>query len=293
MTIQPSGIDSLKGDFPSDDARPLYEELAEIWGVREVSPLSADEIELLRSSHKSGNTDDFEALLDDTTTEFLATRNPQFAQNIRAMRATQNPELQGEIRDRQLALYDQAKAIILETAGISEDASKSDLDRAREAITVRLQSAYERDGDHYDPLATLKILQEDEDGQEVFTYPNGLFPKETDDRWSAYIDAVKRHVQVSNKLANGLAAQGDVVQADYERRMAHNALARDLQHMLGKPGDDFEEYRKLAAKMREQRFPSVETSEKSRTNLMIGTSAIEAMHSHLLPHDAVYGGVDW
>lgn len=285
--------ESFRGDIPSDDARSPYDELAEVWGVPEIAPLASSELGLLRGSYESGNKDDFEALLDDVTTDFLSSNNPQFAENIRAMRATRREDEQRDIRDNQRLLYEQAKGIILETAGISADASKSALDRSRDAIRERLQLAQQRDGEAYDPLSALSMLQKDEQGQEIFVYPPGLFSSETDARWRAYLDAVKRHVAASNKFQLGLASQKDVVAADFERRMAHNAFARDLQYILGNPEDDFEEYRKLAVKMREQRFPSVETSEKSRTNLMIGASVIEAMHEHLLPSNAVYGGSDW
>lgn len=244
----------------------------------------------LKDAYESGDREAFDMQLDDVATDFLSANSPDFLKNIQEMRRTTNETTQQQIKKRQLALYKEAKEIVAELADLPPQASLSDIEDAKARIQDKMGRTYEADPDNFDPLTSLGILSFDEANQERFTYPRGLFPQSTDAKWQRYLDAVAQHKKAVNSLARGTASKDDVVHADRDRRIAHNSIARDVKYLLSFPGDDIEEPRRLVVKMRESRFPNVDTSEKARTNtaLRVGSTVIKGLREHLLSDHEVY-----
>lgn len=160
-------------------------------------------------------------------------------------------------------LLERAKQAVLDHAKIegTMDAYKI----ARDHIVEIVERDRELNGDLSKPLLALGILCEDQKGSERWVYPRGLFPEETNAKWQSYIQAVKQHVFKAENLQYG-GAQSEVVDADRSRRVAHDAISRDVQTLLGfeDTEEGFEEARSLVAKMRENRFPTVDTGESAR-----------------------------
>lgn len=256
----------------------------------EASPISSEEIERLRESYNSGNADDFEAYLDDLAADFLAENSDEFKRNIAAMRKSRSSSEQSFIKQGQLALFDKAKRFLLELAGLSTERHKSDVEIAKEHIQNLLTDAQSRVGEDFDPLVELGILKVGEDGKEAFVYPNDLFPESTRVKWRAYLDAVNNHLRTSNDLKMGIATPNDLQVADNYRRISHNTVSMEIKDLLGLSWD-LEDARNLVTKMRENRYPNVQTGEKGRTNdaLQEGMAVVRAMREHLVPnYDSLY-----
>lgn len=253
--------------------------------------LDEGQLRVLKDLHAKGG-EDFDMYLDDTVSGILQ-GIPEFVENIEKLRGGGDV---GKVRERQNELYEGVLGGVLRAAEIAEHQAKSEKESRRDILRTKLVAAQAANPETFDPLTTLGILQKDQDGNEYFSYPKGLFAKETDSRWHTYLDAVRQHISTVNKFERGHSNKADLVSADNTRRIAHNALARDLQYYLGLPGHDLEDYRRLAVKMREQRFPNINTGERERTNksivvaLRIGETVTNALHEHLLPPDAIFGG---
>ncbi len=122
---------------PEEASTSLYDSLSEIWGVNIVRPVPADALTSLKKAYE-GDDDDFSILLDDIATDFLSTNNADFQNNIKSMRSTKNPDEQQNIKDKQLNLYAQAQNVILDVAGIPQEASKNSLEHSRDLIRSKL-----------------------------------------------------------------------------------------------------------------------------------------------------------
>lgn len=199
---------------------------------------------------------------------------------IRSKTATQQAKRAAAADNR--ALNSRAQQIILDQAGI-HDVIVDEIEHTRHQISQLVAKYKAENGETADPLLALGILQRDKDGKDRFAYPRGLFPPSTTKKWHAYIRAVKEHIEAADLLEKGGArgVQGFVVEKDRARRAAHNAVSRDAQKLLGfaDTDDGFEEARRLMAKMRENRFPTVETGEQSRIARQIGGSVLALLRN--------------
>jgi hypothetical protein len=248
---------------------------------------------LLELSRDETKTEQFEALLDDLTYEALSD-NPEFLENIKIVTEhTVSREQQKEVTDRQRVLFDEYKAAILRQAGVSSEHVKSEMSTAKERIKslVEAELATDPGSRPHEILLSLGMLTEDDEGQEIFTYPEALFPKSTDAKWSTYLETVRTHLKIEKAVKAKLRAPVELEEADTARRIAHNAVSRDVDELLGfekLPSSewDFEKTRELLAKIRDSRFPTVETGEKFATERaviqgLIGEHAIRALRTRL------------
>ncbi len=265
------------------------QDLQEKWGIDHIAPPSTSILQSLKDTYEQGDSEAFEMFFEDIAADFLSNNSPEFTKNIQNMRRTANPEAQQRIKDRQLILFKEAKEFIADLAALPAHATLTEIEAAKARIHHRLITSLQRDPKNFDPLSALGILTTDDKGTEHFTYPRGVFPAATDAKWYRYLDAVAQHIKAANALSRGTSSQSDVEHADRDRRVAHNSIARDVKDLLSLPGDDIEESRRLVVKMRENRFPNVDTSEKARTNeaLRIGATVVSGMYEHLLPRNTI------
>lgn len=214
--------------------------------------------------------DQFEEFLDDLVYNSLVD-DEEFMKNAKRMRSGRaSKDEQLEIKDRQNSIFNTRKAIVVEAANLPTEAGLDDIQKSKMKV-ADLISEYEGSHDgELDVLLALGILTKDEAGREVFTYPTGLFPATTDKKWEIYLESVRNHIRKSRGVELGTLDKVEVEDADTIRRTAHNAISRDVDMILGLselPDNrwNLERTRALVAKMRDLRFPTVETAERDRT----------------------------
>lgn len=137
-----------------------------------------------------------------------------------------------------------------------------EIEHAKLQISKIISDDQKQHGTESDALVALGILSQDEEGVERFSYPRDLMPSSTNEKWHEYLKSVKAHVIAADQHDS----KGTIMALDHARRYAHNTIARDVQALLGFDDSDegFEEARKLVAKMRENRFPTIDTAERDR-----------------------------
>jgi hypothetical protein len=247
-------------------------------------------VELYRNEEQH---EQFEEALEDLAHKALQ-ENDEFVKNARIMRSrTVSPEIQKQIRDRQHQLLDSYKQAIVREAGLSTEASQTEIEAAKQHVKEIVEAQVEKAGavDALDILSTLGILRKDKDGNETFFYPSKLFPKDTNDKWTTYIETVRNHLKIGGLVKLKQAAPEELGEADKVRRIAHNAVSRDVDEILGfenLPDTrwDLEKTRELLAKMRDTRFPNVQSGEKFVTEKavvegVIGAHALKALTTRL------------
>lgn len=239
---------------------------------------------LANNNHQVDPAEDFSLLLDDVVTDFLHANSPEYAENIRIVHSNiLAPEVRYAASTRQNILFGITKRAILQSAGISLERGISEDERYRDNIRQQLAVAQERDGNNFNPLRELGMLIQDQNGQDYFRFPRDTMPKGTVSKWQTYIDAVRAHVDAENKARDGRGGPAALHEADIHRKIAHDSLTRDLMGLL--EVSDFDEMRKTVAKMRDSRFPNVDTDEAARLNRKIadGIGGAAAIRGRLLP----------
>lgn len=166
------------------------------------------------------------------------------------------------IRLRQRELYEEYKATIVSLAGLPDSYGLDEQEIARDRIKSIVEKSAETNSTN-DVLIALGILSIDEDGKEVFTYPAGLFPPRTDMNWKIYLQKVRVHLKVQADVKAGRAAKTEETNPDLLRKMTHDTVAKDIDELLGI--NDFEWTRRMVAKMRDTKYPTVETAERDKT----------------------------
>lgn len=247
--------------------------------------------DLLELSRNPDAKSQFEDLLDDLAYEAL-TQNEEFMANREVLHSKSHdgPEIL-KVRNRQRELFAQYKEAIVLEAGVPTERSKSEIDAAKKRVQELVQAEVTRNpsAEPSDILKVLGMISLDKQGNEIFVYPENLFPPSTDDKWATYLETVNSWVRLKSAVDDGLRDFHELEDIDGTRRVAHNAVARDLDEILGlgKLPDsewDFVKTRNLLAKMRDARFPTVETGEKSVTEKavlkgVIGQHAIKALRT--------------
>lgn len=234
----------------------------------------------LKKLHESGNTEDFDQGVEDVAFELLE-NDPEFIDNIeqlKKIRLRGDLEAETKIRSRQKSLLDEAKVNILNEAGLSGYETSSEFNTAKTNIAERIKTFLENGGSQEDILKELGIIKLDANDKERFEYPQGLFPEQTDTKWGVYLQKVAEHIRSSRSAESGVGSRHESEQADHIRRLAHNAVTRDVHELLGfdalEEGSwDFQQTRRLLAKMRDHQFPTIETGEKFRTTDQIMKAA--------------------
>lgn len=232
--------------------------------------LEAGALEKLRTLYvESGSDIDngrFLEYLDDLAFAVISeTHSDEVRRNIRLVHSG-NPKEQQESKASQLALLEEAKLAIVAQAGMPREAALSAHEKAKKAIATILSTIPEETS----ALACLGILKLDNNGEEYFAFPARLMPPDVVLKYDTYISRVQRHIEISNGLKMGTTSQQDLVEADRQRRAAHNDVSLALQQILQLRHDNGEswsqaEVRRLVAKMRDARFPNQDTDEKRRT----------------------------
>ncbi len=217
-------------------------------------------------------------------------QNEEFSANIKKMRTR---KLTDDEVSRQRELLSQYKETILNEAGIPTELSKSEMEVSQQKIRKLIEAELVKnpDSEPLDILAALGMLQVDKDGNEFFTYPDNLFPPTTDRKWDTYIESVTEWIRLK-KIAKAEPHRiKEWNDADGDRSKAHDAAAHDVDKALGLdnlPDSqwDFIKTRELLAKMRDSRFPTEETGEKSVTQRAI-LQGLMGVHEGLMGVHAI------
>ena len=216
--------------------------------------------------------DGFQEALADLAYDALD-QNEEFTNNIKRLRSPGLPGAEdASIRARQKELFEEYKRAIMSEANIplgdGVDAIEGARAKVSHLLTETLQGTQNADIDEV--LGALGITVVDDEGRTRFNYPEDLFPVQTNNKWKAYISAVMIHLRSVDQLRDGRGSKDEVEDADRVRRIAHNAVTTDIDAILGLSNLDdtqwdFEKSRKLVAKMRDAKFPTVETRESQLT----------------------------
>lgn len=224
---------------------------------------------------REGSSETFNEALDDLVYE-IAFENPEYVENANKLKSGRLSEQQArELAQAQREMISEIRHLVMQETGISTEEAGSDIEKAQAAIAGKLKGinleemANDEQSDAV--LRSLGILQEDENGHAVFTYPAELFPDSINEKWDAYIASVENHLTIEKKVKRGDTPREDLQNADRIRRFAHNAVTSDLDEAFGfKSLPDskwnFEDTRRLVAKMREAKFVGTPTSESKITS---------------------------
>lgn len=282
-------VTSPEKHSPDDDSPEAM--IERVMALYDFDRTSLDDlIELSRDETKK---EQFDVLLDDITYEALS-NNAEFLENIDIIKEhSSSKEKQTLVRDRQRQLFEEYKQAILRQAGLSTEHAKSEMSLAKDRIKTRIERLLETDpgSEPHEILRELGMLAEDDKGREIFVYPEGIFPKSTDEKWATYLESVRTHLRIEKAVHAELREAEEGVEADKARRFAHNAVSHDVNELLGfdklpESKWNFEKTRALLAKIRDSRFPTVETAEKFATERavlegLIGEHAIKALRTRL------------
>lgn len=268
-SLQKPHIEHSYSDF---ELQELSERMSALY---EPLTTKQDELKQLYEDSKkdAGKLELFTDLLDDIAYKALE-KNDTFTQNITAMRKA-SPDEQIRIRDDQRAMFNDVKTMILREAGIRDFEDERDLEVAKAKIREKIQPLLDNSSvSEANILEALEVLVVDESGDKIFHYPDGLFPKATTEKWNNYLAAVRQHLRTKRNVDTGVGDRKDEEQDDAMRRIAHNAVSEDINELLGLSGLpdaewDFEKTRKLVAKMRDERYPTIETAEREVTEKAI------------------------
>ncbi|MDB5170090.1 MAG: hypothetical protein JWN82_486 [Candidatus Saccharibacteria bacterium] len=271
-----------------DSIEAMVQRVQELYGIERTA---LDELRDLAGN--PAESERFDVFLDDLTYGALA-ENEEFNDNRMRMATGKLPQdKQLELRNKQRELFSRYRQGIIEEAGLPTETALTDAEKSKKKIqTILSEVADQHEATQpVKALEALGIITHDKDGKEIFTYPTGLFPSSTDNKWDVYLASVREHLGVKRDVAHGIVDRTKLGEADTMRRMAHNAVARDVDDILGldklnNSKWNFEKTRNLLAKMRDSRFPTVETAEKFVTEDavlegVIGLHALKTLHTKL------------
>ncbi len=236
--------------------------------------------ELLQGEGVDEKQADF--LLEETANSILDRFSSEYHRNIEIVRDRRvGREDRLTASRRQEDLFALARQDILAAIGMQGDSYNRDY-LQKENIRKILSEASERDGSSFNPLRALGFIVENEDGQDVFRFPEEIMTSEIDAMWKKYISSVQEHLRASSGLSSGHSTPEKLIETDNKRRVAHDSLAVALQALLGM--DDFDELRSMVTKMREGAFPGVKTGEEARLarKLTEGLTVTDALRESLL-----------
>ena len=258
-----------------------------------------DRLVELHDSDQDNNKKMFSALLDKVAFDILEKSGsyPDFNENIKKLKNRGNLKTEEEsaIRNNQREMNRDVRSRIMELAGIPTEAGMTTIELGKKIVKEKLETSKNEINKPEDVLFALGILRvETNDDQPKFVYPANLFPRATDDKWGHYLDSVKRHLKTVGDFQSGLTEKISVETADTARRVAHDIITRDVHAILGfenLPSDkwDFSKTRNLVAKMRDERYPTVATSEKAVVSIAategLGVYALKIMSQKLADLD--------
>ncbi len=265
---------------PHDD-EDLNEESLEAY-IRRTYATQSNFDELLQLHASEGvDSTGFQEALADLAYDALD-ENEQFTRNIRRLKVRGlSAEEDSAIRAEQKALFERYKLAIVHEAGIPEDGALDAMEGARAKVSHLLTETLQNNenAEIDDVLKALGIIVVDKDGNDRFHYPEDLFPARTNEKWKTYISAVMLHVKADKELKAKRGSKAEVEYADGVRTVAHTAVTTDIDAILGlsQLDDhqwDFKKSRALIAKMRDVKFPTVETRESQLTATAIADGLI-------------------
>lgn len=261
-----------------DDSQEFIARMRQLYSGQEVA------VDRLRELYEGDDSQAFQEFLDDITYAALE-ENTEFLENARKARSTHSTEEQQSIRSQQRKIFDEAKQFVLMEAGLPTEASLDEIDTTRKKIAEILRAKLDLTSEHEinDVLTALGIVTTDEEGNERFTYPNDLFPDSVNKKWEAYNQSVLEYFRIERAVEAGTRGREDLQVIDGSRRIAHNAVAHGVDEILGlselpEAVWDFEKSRKLITKMRDMKYPTVETAERASTNNAVG-AGLMGLHS--------------
>lgn len=243
----------------------------------------------LDSLYKNGDMETLEQEIDDIV-DVIASHNPEVQANLARLRELRSYRSPGasvtdeieQIKNRQKELYANFRVLVINEAGLPDEARFTEIEASRNVIATTLESAFP-DGVYSstDALKTLGIISIDENEKETYKFPSDLVPNSTEELWMTYLAAVCKHVKTVEDLRLGDSDQRSVEQADRTRTYAHNAVTKELHAILNlQPTNTWENAntRKLIASIRDQVFPTKDAA--------LSVESMALLESHLASLDA-------
>lgn len=239
--------------------------------------------------YELGDKKHFNALLDDLTYEALS-HDETFMRNAEM---NNNDSIDADqaklIKAEQQSIFNAYREEIAFQSGIPQGEVVNEIDLARQRVMdIVGDRTINSDTAAGEILNDLGMIEKDQDGHDIFVYPQGLFPESTDKKWNTYLETVREHLRIGRAVRAFTLNAHELSDADRIRRIAHNAVSRDIDEILGLsilPESEwtFEDTRRMVAKMRDNKYPTVETAEKSRTgqDIFMALTALKAINTRL------------
>ncbi len=190
---------------------------------------------------------------------------------LQQARKDRNSKKEKELVQAQKGIYSNVVEELALIAGIETDEGR--VERENTEYRTKLGELFDDSSlvnDSSDELLTkMGMLEQDpKTGGLRFTFPEKVFPPHVQDKWDHYTDIVARHVSAILERSQGGAGSKDpifITQLDVIRTHAHNNLSMAIKNFLMLDGWDLEKCRNLVIKMRDKKFPTIETAEKHVT----------------------------
>jgi hypothetical protein len=239
--------------------------------AREEGKVTA--LDHLHELYRANDQEALDTYIDDLVYEALQ-NDEEFLDNIQTLREARKANGTGaeneDLRRRQNEIFNEYKRNLISISGLPEAVGQDEYEEAKKRIQgIIAEHVTTHDGTD-GVLGALGILTLDDEGREIFTYPRGLFPAQTDQKWDLYLERVQNHLRKERGVVVGTLDKDELEDADKMRRTAHDSATRDVHSLLGldtiTDGQwDFKKTRAMLGKMRDSKFPTVETAEKGRT----------------------------
>lgn len=265
------------------EANPLQDRLlalADRLYNKSVENGTATVFDTIKHLSTSGSADELNAYIEEVAFEGV-TSDEEFSSNINVLKSARergDTKAEESIRDRQNEILNTYKQAVMSLSGLEDGAGRDELALARDKTGAIIAEHLESGESQDELLQKLGILEVNEQGKEIFMYPEELFPEKTNEKWAVYLQKVKDHLKAERGAMSGTMSSHELGDADKIRRLAHNAVTRDVHTILGfdklpESEWDFAKTRNLLAKMRDHKFPTVDTAEKERTTTEVMRAA--------------------
>jgi len=175
--------------------------------------------------------DTFEEEVDDAVEEYLNEDEDFqefFARFRKARQSGSGDSFVPEMRERR----SKARELIIASLNLPENSQILGVEEATKNIENILKDIPKEPENIDVALNTLGIKTplEDEPGQFEYSFPYDLLPEKINDKWKEYLNTVLIHVETAKNATPD--TKEDVVVADRTRKIAHNAITKNVHEIL-------------------------------------------------------------
>lgn len=189
---------------------------------------------MLETLYKENNTEKLNDTIDELIDE-LVVDDPEWTENLRKLKEMQslrnkNESAEQAIVARQKELKSMYRVIIVNEAGLPDEARFTEIEQARNVVAKKLQEQLEPVTDTAGALVALGIVEKHDD-QQKFRFPTELMPASVQEKWETYLASVCHHRRLADHNTT-VEENYRIEEADRTRQYAHNSVTADVNAIL-------------------------------------------------------------